>query len=275
MVCEQLAALARACGPGRARIRRSRAAFLPDTELRGALARRRARRIRCRNNRDEILKVDFRFISASRLYQTVYGALAIIPIFLLWMCIFVDGGPARRGGCRGVAELADRRAGRHDTIRQHAARLQLVVDRVAGSATARQHAGARRRARCRDDSHRRAFEAARQSQDAAHTQEGCWVMSWAPEKLRDVHDLYEALHLPLAGRWMGRAAQPWQRQVAPAMDRIVKAETAAMEVTIASLLAETLEPAPRRRGRWALRRGSGRRNRRRSTSDVSTILHQV
>jgi hypothetical protein len=65
-----------------------------------------------------------------------------------------------------------------------------------------------------------------------------------------LHDLYEALHLPLAGRWVGRAAQPWQRLVAPAMDRIVKAESAAMGVTIASLLAETLEPGPRRRSRW-------------------------
>jgi hypothetical protein len=34
------------------------------------------------------------------------------------------------------------------------------------------------------------------------------------------------------------------------MDRIVKAESAAMGVTIASLLAETLEPVARRRGRW-------------------------
>jgi hypothetical protein len=49
---------------------------------------------------------------------------------------------------------------------------------------------------------------------------------------------------------MTQAAQPWQRQVAPAMDRIVKAESAAMGVTIASLLAETLEPVARRRGRW-------------------------
>ena len=74
-------------------------------------------------------------------------------------------------------------------------------------------------------------------------------MSWAPETAT-LHDLYEALHLPLAGRWMIQRTQPWQRQVAPAMDRIVKAESAAMGVTIASLLAETLEPGPRRRGRW-------------------------
>jgi hypothetical protein len=49
---------------------------------------------------------------------------------------------------------------------------------------------------------------------------------------------------------MGQETAPWQRQVAPAMDRIVKMESAAMGVTIASLLGETLEPVPRRRGRW-------------------------
>ena len=83
----------------------------------------------------------------------------------------------------------------------------------------------------------------------AHTQEGRWVLSWAPETAT-LHDLYEALHLPLAGRWMGQEAASWQRQVAPAMDRIVKAESAAMGVTISTLLAETLDPAPRRRSRW-------------------------
>jgi hypothetical protein len=65
-----------------------------------------------------------------------------------------------------------------------------------------------------------------------------------------LHDLYEALHLPLAGRWTDQVSAPWQRQVAPAMDRIVKAEAAAMQTTIASLIAETLEPVMRRHGRW-------------------------
>ena len=65
-----------------------------------------------------------------------------------------------------------------------------------------------------------------------------------------MHDLYQALHLPLAGRWTNQVSAPWQQQVAPAMDRIVKAEATAMQVTIDSLIAETLEPAMRRRGRW-------------------------
>jgi hypothetical protein len=84
---------------------------------------------------------------------------------------------------------------------------------------------------------------------AAHTQDGRWVLAWSPETAT-LHDLYEALQLPLAGRWTEHISAPWQRLVAPAMDRIVKAETAAMQATIASLIAETLEPGPRRRTRW-------------------------
>jgi len=84
---------------------------------------------------------------------------------------------------------------------------------------------------------------------AAHTQDGRWVLSWSPETAT-LHDLYEALQLPLAGRWTEQVSASWQRLVAPAMDRIVKAETAEMQVTIASLIAETLEPGPRRRSRW-------------------------
>ena len=83
----------------------------------------------------------------------------------------------------------------------------------------------------------------------AHTQSGRWVLAWSPESAT-LHDLYEALHLPLAGRWMDQVSAPWQQQVAPAMDRIVNAEAAAMQVTIASLIAEILEPAMLRRGRW-------------------------
>ena len=84
---------------------------------------------------------------------------------------------------------------------------------------------------------------------AAHTQSSRWVLAWSPESAT-LHDLYQALHLPLAGRWTNQVSAPWQQQVAPAMDRIVKAEATAMQVTIDSLIAETLEPAMRRRGRW-------------------------
>jgi hypothetical protein len=76
---------------------------------------------------------------------------------------------------------------------------------------------------------------------AAHTQSGRWVLAWNPENAT-LHDLYEALHLPLADRWTEQVLAPWQRQAAPAMDRIVKAETVAMQATIASLIAENDDP---------------------------------
>jgi len=73
---------------------------------------------------------------------------------------------------------------------------------------------------------------------AAHTQSGRWVLAWSPETAT-LHDLYKALHVPLAGGWTDQVSAPWQRQVAPAMGRIVEAEAAAMRVTIDALLAET------------------------------------
>ena len=71
----------------------------------------------------------------------------------------------------------------------------------------------------------------------APTQDGAWVLAWSPDSAT-LHDLYLALGLPLAGSWTARPLAPWQRQVAPAMERIVKAEAAAMRVTLATLLAE-------------------------------------
>jgi DNA-binding IscR family transcriptional regulator len=77
----------------------------------------------------------------------------------------------------------------------------------------------------------------------AATQAGGWVLAWNPETAT-LHDLYEALDLPLAGRWRDHPVAPWQVQVAPAMDRIVKAESAAMRVTLAALLSDVRAPAP-------------------------------
>jgi DNA-binding IscR family transcriptional regulator len=79
---------------------------------------------------------------------------------------------------------------------------------------------------------------------AAPTQAGGWVLAWNPETAT-LHDLYEALDLPLAGRWRDHPVAPWQVQVAPAMDRIVNAESAAMRVTLAALLADVRSPVPR------------------------------
>jgi DNA-binding IscR family transcriptional regulator len=77
----------------------------------------------------------------------------------------------------------------------------------------------------------------------AHTQGGAWVLSWSLDNAT-LHDLYLGLGLPLAGTWIGRETASWQRQIAPAMDRIVSAEAAAMRVTLSSVLTDAPRQTP-------------------------------
>jgi DNA-binding IscR family transcriptional regulator len=79
----------------------------------------------------------------------------------------------------------------------------------------------------------------------AHTQAGSWVLAWNPEAAT-LRDLYDALHLPFAGSWLGDASAPWQLQIEPAVERIVRAEAAATQMTIASLIGEAVDGTDRR-----------------------------
>ena len=202
----------------------------------------------------EILKVGFSiYISASSFYQTVYGALAIIPIFLLWM--YISWMAVLLGAVVAAALPNWRIDERVGTIPSGGVRLGFSLALIASLARAQRNGESRSTpelaaelgvATTVIDEHLQPLAVAR---FAAHTQEGRWVLAWSPDTAT-LHDLYEALHLPLAGRWTEHVSAPWQRLVAPAMDRIVKAEAAAMQTTMAPLIAETLDPAPRRRARW-------------------------
>ena len=202
----------------------------------------------------EILKVGFSiYIGASSFYSTVYGALAIIPIFLLWMYI---SWMAVLLGAVAAAALPnwgiDERVG---NVPVGGVRLGLSLALIAALTRAQRRGEARSTpalaaelgvATTVIDEH---INPLAEAGFAAHTQSGRWVLAWSPESAT-LHDLYQALRLPLAGRWTEQISAPWQRQVAPAMDRIIGAEAEVMQVTLASLIAETLEPAMRRRGRW-------------------------
>src|SRR6516225_8022652 len=202
----------------------------------------------------EILKVGFSiYIGISSFYQTVYGALAIIPIFLLWM--YISWMAVLLGAVVAAALPNWRIDERVGAIPSGGVRLGFSLALIASLARAQRNGDPRSTpglaselgvATTVIDEHMKPLAEAR---FVAHTQEGLWVLAWSPETAT-LHDLYEALRLPLAGRWTEQVSAPWQRLVAPAMDRIVKAEAAAMQTTIASLIAETLEPAPRRRVRW-------------------------
>jgi membrane protein len=200
----------------------------------------------------EILKVGFAIYVGFSSYSTVYGALAIIPIFLLWMYI---SWMAVLLGAVVAAALPnwqiDERTG---AVPAGGVRLGLSLALIAALSQAQRRGEARSTpelaaelgvATTVIDEH---IKPLADAGFAAHTQSGRWVLSWTPEGAT-LHDLYEALHLPLAGRWMEQVSAPWQIRVAPAMDRIVRAEAAAMRVTIASLISEILETEVRPRGR--------------------------
>ncbi len=192
----------------------------------------------------EVLKIGFSlYIGSVSYYSTVYGALAAIPIFLLWMYI---SWMAVLLGAVVAAALPNWRIGEGDgRISAGGVRLGLGLALIAALARAQKRGAAlATRALAAElgvattivDEHIRPLAAAG---FAAHTQAGRWVLAWSLDAAT-LRDLCEALRLPLAGGWTSRASAPWQRQVAPAMSRIVEAEAAAMQRSIASLLAEDL-----------------------------------
>jgi len=191
----------------------------------------------------EILKVGFSaYIGATSFYNAVYGALAVIPIFLLWM--YISWMAVLLGAVVAAALPNWRIDQRIGKVPGGGVWLGLSLALIGALARAQRRGKTRSTpalaaelgvATTVIDEHIKPLAAAG---FAAHTQSGRWVIAWSPETAT-LHDLYEALHLPLAGRWTDQVSTPWQRQVAPAMDRIVKSETAAMQVTLASLIAET------------------------------------
>ncbi len=206
----------------------------------------------------EILKVGFTiYVGAMSYYQTVYGTLATIPIFLLWMYI---SWMAVLLGAEVAAALPhwriDERIG---PVSLGGVQLGLSLALIAALARAQRVAVRRTTPTLAAelgvpttvvDEHMRPLLAAG---FVAHTQEGSWVLAWSPETAT-LHDLYQALHLPFVGSWLGHASAPWQRLVAPAMERIVRAEGVAMQITLASLIGDTLDV---RQPQRSARRGAG------------------
>src|SRR6201997_497205 len=171
----------------------------------------------------EILKVGFSiYIGISSFYQTVYGALATIPIFLLWMYI---SWMAVLLGAVVAAALPNWRIDEQvGTIPPGGVRLGFSVALIAALARAQRRGNLRSTpalagelgvATTVIDEHMKPLA---EAGFAAHTQSGRGVLAWNPESAT-LPDLYEALLLPLADRWTEQVSALWQRQAAPAMDR--------------------------------------------------------
>jgi membrane protein len=194
----------------------------------------------------EILKIGFSiYIGTVSYYQTVYGALSAIPIFLLWM--YISWAAVLLGAEVAAALPLWRIDDRIGGISAGGVRLGLSLALLA-TLTRAQRSGSVLTtpalatelgvATTVIDEH---IEPLAASGFAAHTQAGSWVLAWNPEHAT-LRDLYDALHLPFAGSWLGNVSAPWQRQIETAIRRIVTAEAAAAQMTIASLIGETPEP---------------------------------
>jgi membrane protein len=203
----------------------------------------------------EILKIGFAiYIGAMSYYQTVYGALATIPIFLLWM--YISWMAVLLGAIVAAALPVWRGSARLGRDAAGGTRLGLSLALIAALARAQRRGMAMTtRALAEElglapvtvDEHLRPLADAG---FAARTQDGGWVLSRSPETVT-LQDLYEALGLPLAKGWAERISAPWEWQVTPAMARIVAAEKTALAVKIAALIGTTIEPAEYRRRRPA------------------------
>ena len=139
----------------------------------------------------EILKVGFSiYIGISSFYQTVYGALAIIPIFLLWM--YISWMAVLLGAVVAAALPNWRIDERVGPIPSGGVRLGFSLALIASLARAQRRGevqidtGARRRARRRDDGRSTStMRPLAEAGFAAHTQEGRWVLVLEPRD-RDV-----------------------------------------------------------------------------------------
>ncbi|HTV43884.1 MAG TPA: YihY family inner membrane protein [Stellaceae bacterium] len=209
----------------------------------------------------EILKIGFTiYVGAMSYYQTVYGTLATIPIFLLWMYI---SWMAVLLGAETAAALPHWQIDRHlGDAAAGGVRLGLSLALIAALARAQRSGAVLTTAGLAAelgvattivDEHMKPLAAAGFT---AHTQGGGWVLAWNPETAT-LGELYAALSLPLAqAGWPDPMTAPWQRQVAAAIGRIVVAQAAAMQMTIASLLGELREDS------------AGARQRRRRTESI-------
>jgi membrane protein len=201
----------------------------------------------------EVLRIGFAvYIGAMSYYQTVYGALATIPIFLLWM--YISWMAVLLGAVVAAALPIWRSGTALGRDASAATRLALSLALIAALARAQRKgsaptslalAGELGVAPAVVDEH---LQPLADGGFAARTREGAWVLSRSPESAT-LRDLYEALGLPLAIGWTTPGSASWEWQVAPAMERILAAEKTALGTELAALMGEALALGSSRR-RW-------------------------
>jgi membrane protein len=196
----------------------------------------------------ELLKVGFAFyISYFSSYRAVYGAVAAIPIFLLWMYVVWS---AVLFGAVVAAALPQWRIDRQAEVAPPGAhRLGLALALLAELGAQARQGGTLSVAALAD---RLGVATAPVDDDlsllrnagfVAEATGGGWVLSRALDGATLV-DLYRALDLPLALSLTEEPAFRWQARIAPALARVASRECDALGVPLSEIVGAGAPVAP-------------------------------
>ena len=204
----------------------------------------------------DVLKVAFvLYISYLSTYRAVYGAVAAIAIFLLWMYIV---WAAVLFGAVVAAAIPRWRADSGDNAVVAAVeRLGLGLALIAELADQTQHGGALstvelgRRLGVATSAAEDDLAFLQRAEFVVASASGGWVLARSLDTLT-LLDFYRALGLPLAQSLDTATSYPWQPRIAEALHRIAAVEESALTKKLSDVLAgpRRMEPrhlvAPRR-----------------------------
>lgn len=179
-------------------------------------------------------------------YRAVYGALAAIPIFLLWM--YLAWSVVLFGAVIAAALPQWRADERAKDATPSAHRLGLCLALLAELAAQQRQGGTLATAALAE---RLGVATAAVEDDLGLLRQagmvaaadGGWVLARALEGLRLI-DLYRALGLPLASALSGEGAYPWEARIASALQKIAAAENASLSLSLGELVGAGAPVAP-------------------------------
>ncbi len=195
----------------------------------------------------EALKAGFGlYVGHLSSYRAVYGALAAIPLFLLWM--YLAWSVVLFGAIIAAALPQWRADERAKDATPSAHRFGLCLALLAELAAQQRQGGTLATAALAE---RLGVATAAVEDDLSLLREagmvaaadGGWVLARALEGLH-LGDLYRALGLPLASALSGEGAYPWEARIAAALQRIAAAESASMSLSLGELVGAGAPVAP-------------------------------
>jgi membrane protein len=196
----------------------------------------------------ELLKIAFAlYIGHFASYRMVYGAVAVIPIFLLWT--YVVWGAVLFGAVVAAAQPQWRIDEQANVAPPAAHRLGLALALLAELAVQARQGGTVTVAVLAERLGAAGFSVdddlrlLRQAGFVAEAAGGGWVLARALDATTLI-DLYRALDLPLVLSLIEEPSSPWQGRIAPALTRIAGAESDAFAMPLSELVGPETPVAP-------------------------------